>query len=126
MKHFKLHYPSAIDWMWTYCIYLGPFTSSHGTHFDLGIHEDCAAIVFGNELGDYYSGELRLFGLLGDRAKDEAYEETRKRAASLGLYESVMYPKHDLPDRGIVLTVQDVIKNNRGKEIERNFDGGDY
>ena len=68
--------------MWNYCIYLGPFVASDGTKYDLGIYEDCAAIVFGNEPGDYYSGELNTFGF-GKRAKDEAYEETRKRSKFL-------------------------------------------
>lgn len=81
-----LFYPSAIDWMWDYCIYLGPFIASDGSKFDLGIHKDAAAIVHGNEPGDYYSGELHLFSLSGTRPKDEAYEETRKRARMLGLY----------------------------------------
>ena len=34
-KH--LYYPQAIDWMWNYCIYLGPWTDSDGTKYDMGI-----------------------------------------------------------------------------------------
>jgi len=81
-----LFYPSATKWMWNYCIYLGPFVAKDGTKYDLGIHGDAAAIVYGNQPGDYYSGELHQFGF-GDRPKDEAYEETRRRAAALGLFD---------------------------------------
>lgn len=82
----KLFFPSAEKWMWDYCIYLGPFIASDGTKYDLGIHEDAAAIVYGNEPGEYISGTLRDFGFLNKRPVDEAYEETRKRAIMLGLY----------------------------------------
>lgn len=91
MKHLKLHYPSAIDWMWNYCIYLGPFTSSLGINYDLGIFINSdrfytsAAIVYGNKPGNYYSGDLNIFGF-GVEDRDEAYHETRKRAKSLNLY----------------------------------------
>lgn len=82
----SLFFPSATNWMWNYCIYLGPFIASDGSKYDLGIHKDSAAIVFGNEPGDYYSGELHLFSQEIKRPKDEAYEETRKRAKMLNLY----------------------------------------
>ena len=85
MKNLKLHYASAVNWMWNYCIYLGPFTDSEGNNFDLGIHDDSAAIVYGNNPGDYISGELNLFGKPGSHSY-EAYEETRKRAKSLNLF----------------------------------------
>lgn len=82
----NLFYPTAAKWMWDYCTYLGPFVASNGEKFDLGIHKDSAAIVYGDNPGDYYSGELDIFGKGGRVGKDEAYEETRKRAAMLGLY----------------------------------------
>ncbi len=58
-----LYYPSAKEWMWDYCIYLGPYTDSFGDHFDLGIYmaEDgdiSNATVWGNEPGDYSSGNI--------------------------------------------------------------------
>lgn len=87
----NLFYPSAIEWMWNYCIYLGPFVSSDGTKYDLGIHLNkhgrcpSAAIVYGDTPGNYKSGELNEFGFSGG-ANQEAYEETRKRAAFLNLY----------------------------------------
>ncbi len=66
----NLFYPSAKEWMWDYCLYLGSFTDSRGKNFDLGIHhnhsytEDCHtsesefsdATVFDNEPGSYRSG----------------------------------------------------------------------
>jgi hypothetical protein len=56
-----LFYPSAKEWMWDYCIYLGPFTDSKGNNYDLGIYlgldsYPSAAIVYGNEPGNYLSG----------------------------------------------------------------------
>lgn len=89
-----LFYPSATEWMWDYCIYLGSFIDSRGTKFDLGIYIDerdesadriLAAIVYGDEPGNYYSGELNRFGLDG-HPMDEKYEETRRRAENLGYY----------------------------------------
>jgi hypothetical protein len=77
--------------MWNYCIYLGPFTDSEGKNFDLGVYSTpeinmiSAAIVHGNEPGDYYSGELKDFGL-DNSVHSEVYHETRKRAKSLNLY----------------------------------------
>ena len=79
-----MYYPSAREWMWNYCIYLGPFTDSQGNNYDLGIYMDSdefigvsAAIVYGNENGEYLSGTLSW----GNQA--EAYCETLKRARSL-------------------------------------------
>jgi hypothetical protein len=56
-----LYYPSAREWMWNYCIYLGPFTDSKGANYDLGclLNNDNSisnATVYGNNLGDYNSG----------------------------------------------------------------------
>jgi hypothetical protein len=58
-----LYYPSAKEWMWDYCIYLGPFTDSRGNNYDLGIYlnpdsvfEASNATVWGNEPGEYSSG----------------------------------------------------------------------
>lgn len=57
-----LYYPSAREWMWNYCIYLGPYTDSDGDNYDLGIYIDekeyCNASVWGNEPGDYSSGMI--------------------------------------------------------------------
>lgn len=58
-----LYYPSAKEWMWKYCIYLGPFTGSKGHNYDLGIYiEDSDSIynatVYGDEDGDYHSGQI--------------------------------------------------------------------
>jgi hypothetical protein len=60
-----LYYPSAKEWMWNYCIYLGPFTDSRGNNYDLGIYinhnsflEYSNATVYGDEPGNYLSGLL--------------------------------------------------------------------
>jgi hypothetical protein len=60
-----LYYPSAKEWMWNYCIYLGPFTDSKGNNYDLGIYinhdsflEYSNATVYGDEPGNYLSGLL--------------------------------------------------------------------
>lgn len=59
-----LYYPGAREWMWNYCIYLGPFTTSKGKNLDLGIYIDDVdgsisnATVNGDYPGDYYSGDI--------------------------------------------------------------------
>lgn len=86
----KLHYPSAISWMWNYCTYVGPFTDSTGRNFDLGyVKLDgmggmvSAAIVDGNNPGDYRSGDLRVMAR-DNSVHDEPYQELKKRLISLG------------------------------------------
>ena len=58
-------YPEADEWMWNYCIFLGKFTDSSGSNWDLGILLDgdsiiindwSAAIVYDNNPGAYISG----------------------------------------------------------------------
>lgn len=85
-----LHYPSAREWMWDYCIYLGPYTCPQGRNYDLGVYISdhqrrvSAAIVYGNEPGDYMSGDITdimaqsLDGL-------PHYRETIRRAQEIGL-----------------------------------------
>ena len=86
MNPLSLFYPSAIDWMWNYCIHLGPFTDSKGDNYDLGVYIDpesklgtSAAIVYGNTPGNYLSGTVHF------RSQLECYVETWKRASSLNL-----------------------------------------
>lgn len=79
-----LFYPSAREWMWTYCIYLGPFTDSTGKNYDLGIFirgngKISNAIVYGHEEGNYISGDIN------NVCKLEHYQETYKRAKALNL-----------------------------------------
>ncbi len=83
----ELNYPSAKEWMWSYCVYLGPFVSDEGKAYDLGIYlgsklgeGPCAAIVYGHTPGDYISGPLvkRDF-------QPDYYAETIKRARVLNL-----------------------------------------
>jgi hypothetical protein len=82
-----LYYPSAKEWMWSYCIYLGPFTSEDGRNYDLGIFlgdailGPSAAIVYGDIDGNYISGPLK--NVIGDRP--DYYRETVKRAKALNL-----------------------------------------
>lgn len=88
-KNTKLFYPAARDWMWTYCIYLGHYTDSKGKNYDLGIYVDyyigdreiTSAIVYGNEPGQYMSGNLEKFG-----STNEIYAETIKRAKKEKLF----------------------------------------
>jgi len=85
-----LYYPSAKEWMWDYCIYLGPFTDSEGTKYDLGVHitkyfkykRYSAAIVYGNTPGDYLSG-----GLSETELTRECYVETVRRCKELNLFQ---------------------------------------
>lgn len=96
-----LHYPSAKEWMWDYCLFLGKFTDSKGQNWDLGVHFDpnrrsnCdffAAIVHDNESGSYYSGELNAEEILNGvitrydwwiKYGDEHYLETYNRLQKL-------------------------------------------
>ena len=82
-----LYYPSAKDWMWNYCIYLGPFTDNKGHNYDLGLYIEpyddgsldyCNATVYGNEQGDYQSGDLY-------RNPTETAVEVLRRAKQLNL-----------------------------------------
>lgn len=61
LSNTPLYYPSAREWMWNYCIYLGPFTDSRGNNYDLGCFISdygyiSNATVYGNEAGQYMSG----------------------------------------------------------------------
>jgi hypothetical protein len=84
MKEEDLYFPSALEWMWTYCIYLGGFTDSDGENYDLGVFVDergdvSSAIVYGNIPGDYMSGELIRNGKDRIMFKNEMTIETLKR-----------------------------------------------
>jgi len=89
-----LYYPEAREWMWDYCIYLGPFTDSEGRNYDLGVHiykkdensnpQLSAAIVDDNRPGSYCSGSLHRL-----QEECEHYIETRRRAIELGLFKKV-------------------------------------
>jgi len=87
----NLYYPSARDWMWDYCMYLGPYVDSNGEKYDLGVFVNTgfddtdephysAAIVYGNEPGEYISGELEP-----QRFTGEHYTETIRRCKELNL-----------------------------------------
>lgn len=82
----KLHYPEAKEWMWNYCIYLGPFTSSKGNNYDLGVYLSengfhSGAIVASNTPGDYYSPDLNSM----ENSNKDFYKETYRRAKELQL-----------------------------------------
>lgn len=85
-----LHFPEAREWMWDYCIYLGPFTSSADRHYDLGIHINkdiggiSMAVVYGDVPGNYISGPLKL---LANASSDhnEMVRELIKRVTALKL-----------------------------------------
>jgi len=83
----KLFYPTAREWMWSYCIYLGPFTDSSGKNYDLGIYlpdgslPPVAAIVYGHNDNNYLSG---TFGDIQHESR-ECYLETYRRVKELNL-----------------------------------------
>lgn len=90
-----LYYPSAKTWMWNYCIYLGPFTDSRGKNYDLGIYinhdsfiEYSNASVYGNEPGNYLSGELKEYG----EWINEIHVEVVRRAKLLNLMSESKQP----------------------------------
>lgn len=92
LSNAPLYYPSAREWMWEYCMYLGPFTDSKDINFDLGVFiqkwdnssvKYSSAIVYGDTPGDYISGEFRIFG--GEGAREEVVE-TIRRCKELNLF----------------------------------------
>lgn len=48
--------------IWSYCIYLGPYTSEGGANYDLGVYVErrCVSLaaVYGSECSQYKSGEF--------------------------------------------------------------------
>ena len=77
LKDAPLYYPSAKEWMWSYCIYLGPFTDSLGHNYDLGIYLDrdsvfeiSDATVYGDEPGQYMSGPLNPIYITSESKKE--------------------------------------------------------
>lgn len=86
----KKHFPSADEWMWDYCTFLGQFTDSSGDNYDLGIvlgssdriiiGEFSLAVVYGNDPGNYISG-----GNFKSTDHREFVIETLKRARKLNL-----------------------------------------
>ena len=90
-----LYYPSAKEWMWNYCIYLGPYTCNKlGRNYDLGIYiygdsfiEHSNATVYGNEPGEYMSGSLDYPDHL-----NEISREVVRRAKLLNLLPTVVNP----------------------------------
>ena len=124
------HYPSAIEWMWNTCTPLGKFTNSEGQHFDLGIAcigqlQYSAAIVYDNEPGDYYSGNLHNRGvsLAGFVALEEVYTETYKRALEAG-YNFTAMPTGNSFRRVPVPTT--TLKNTETQEIISNVNEYEY
>lgn len=89
LENAKLNYPSAREWMWSYCIYLGPWTDPEtGKNYDLGIFIDdtdnvLGAIVDGNRPGDYLSANLSRER--NDLNTRPVYLETIRRARELNL-----------------------------------------
>lgn len=78
----KYIYPEADEWMWDYCVYLGPYEDSRGIKYDLGVYKSpagdlSAAIVYANLPGSYFSGDITF--------ASEMYEEAFKRAKLAGL-----------------------------------------
>jgi hypothetical protein len=92
-------FPSADEWMWNYCTFLGKFTNSGGEKFDLGILLEgdikgqwCAACVYGNTPGNYISGARFMYLNKDGEMRDglEEFEhiiEMVRRARLLNLIE---------------------------------------
>ena len=80
-----LYYSSAKEWMWDYCIYLGPFTDSRGKNYDLGIFMQDGIIsnasVYGNEPGDYIASSIYPRNYIDN----ELSQEVLRRAKELKL-----------------------------------------
>jgi hypothetical protein len=78
LEGIPLHYPEAREWMWDYCMYLGPYTVKRtdgpDEEIDLGVCFDdyngiSLAAVYDNKPGSYMSGSLAIFdGAMYDEA----------------------------------------------------------
>ena len=82
-----LFYPEHRNHIWTYCIYLGPY-SNDGRNYDLGIYIKpnsivSAAICYGPEPSEYISGPIDCIGAW---ERLPYYCETYKRAMFLNLH----------------------------------------
>ena len=86
----KKYYPSANNWMWNYCTFLGQYTDVNGDNYDLGvllktesnlvISEFSFAIVYGNKPGNYISGPYH-----NSEEKRDFIKETIRRVKILNL-----------------------------------------
>jgi hypothetical protein len=61
----KMHFPKAKYWMWNYCVFLGPYYDPIAEKkYDLGLYfgpdGTSFAIVYGDDPGDYLSGDIKL------------------------------------------------------------------
>jgi hypothetical protein len=79
-----LYYPSAIEWMWDYCISLGKFTNSDGNNYDLGICKTSNgtfsnATVYGNNPGDYISGQVYPSLLFDNQISREVLKRAKEQ-----------------------------------------------
>jgi hypothetical protein len=79
-------YPEADNWMWNYCTFLGKFTDSQGTNYDLGINishwidgtpDISDATVHSNIPGDYSSGNFRYINVEDREWKLEVYRRAK-------------------------------------------------
>ena len=93
-------FPSADEWMWSYCTFLGKFVDSRGENWDLGILIEgdiegqwSAACVYGNEPGNYISGARFMYYNKDGEARDvidkgfDHIKEMVRRARILNLIE---------------------------------------
>lgn len=87
-----LFWPAHREHIWTYCIYLGPYTSPENQNYDLGIYISpkdmsvqtvSAAITFGNDPHEYFSGPIDH---IGGWESNPQYKETYQRAMALKLH----------------------------------------
>jgi hypothetical protein len=88
LKGAPLFYPEAREWMWDYCVYLGPYTNKSGENFDLGVYMGekdmiSLAVVYGPHDGNYISGMLQCIDVTS-----EVYAEVLKRAIAIGLMDT--------------------------------------
>ena len=88
LKGVNLFYPDARNWMWDYCMYLGPYTDKDGHNYDLGCYfgdsgEISAAIVCSKEPGVYLSGDITYFR--SNSQFRELYQEVQNRLKSLSI-----------------------------------------
>ena len=87
LNNVKLNYPEARDWMWDYCVYLGPFNKK----YDLGVYvhpegDLSAAVVYGNRPGEYISGEEKCYNRNNLKSNSSiACREAFRRAHLIGL-----------------------------------------
>ena len=68
----KYIYPEAENWMWNYCIYLGPYESVGARKYDLGVYVDPQGLLSSMAMNPVHIFQVNLALLKGNFMKKRA------------------------------------------------------